>query len=270
MTDLNSTAIREAAHILFQRRVDGTQGEHLPESCRPVTADQAWAIQNKISSLWCEQQDDSIGGWKCGMPSPDKIVVAPIYTRTINSIPPVSILPKKLASGDVARIEPEFAFFFGHDLPPRDEPYTEADVDAAISRTHLALELIGCRYIDPSTCSFPEMLADGLVNQGLFIGPEINSDIARNANEFSIVVEFENKKQHHDAKHPAGNPRAPLYWLAEFLRSQGQGIVAGQAIITGSFAGVLEVPLDAEIEIHYGKIGRLHVHFMKHNLGPVE
>lgn len=263
MTELNSIAQSEAAHILFQRRADGTQGERLPEPCRPVTTDQAWAIQNNISRLWCDQQDDSIGGWKCGMPSPDKIVVAPIYTRTINSVPPVSILPKKLASGDVARIEPEFAFFFGHDLPPRDKPYTEADIDAAISRTHLALELIGCRYTDPSTCSFPEMLADGLVNQGLFIGPEIHSEIARNANAFSIDVEVENKKQHYDAKHPAGTPRAPLYWLAEFLRSQGQGIVAGQAIITGSFAGVLEVPLNVDITIRYADIGVLDVKFIQ-------
>src|SRR4051812_23316784 len=113
MTVLNNTPTIDAAQILFQRRTEGTQGERLPESCRPVTADQAWAIQNKVSALWCEMQDDSIGGWKCGMPSADKIVVAPIYTRTINSVSPVAILAKTASGGEVARIEPEFAFFLG-------------------------------------------------------------------------------------------------------------------------------------------------------------
>lgn len=261
MTTVNTTPTHEGARILYQRRVAATQGERLPETCRPTDVEQAWAIQNEISKRWCEEQDDSIGGWKCGLPSPDKIVVAPIYTRTINSIPPVAVVPKIFPSGNVVRIEPEFAFFFGKDLPPRNKPYSPADVDAAIIRTHLALEIIGCRYSEPSTCTFPEMLADGLVNLGLFIGPEIDSELARNANEFSINASFANQKQHYAAKHPAGNPRAPLYWLAEFLRTQGQGIVAGQAIITGSFAGVLEVPLNTDIELNYDGIGKLDTHF---------
>src|SRR5690606_39981142 len=61
-------------------------------------------------------------------------------------------------------------------ISPRPEPYTPADVDAAIARTHLALELINSRYAEPDAAEFPEMLADGLVNQGLFIGPEVRSE----------------------------------------------------------------------------------------------
>ncbi|RYZ86323.1 MAG: hydratase, partial [Moraxellaceae bacterium] len=75
MTLANNSTTQTAAQILYQRRANATLGERLPEICRPVTVEQAWAIQNEISNLWCEAQDDSIGGWKCGMPSPEKIVV---------------------------------------------------------------------------------------------------------------------------------------------------------------------------------------------------
>lgn len=248
----------EAAAILVERRINGSQAERLPERCRPQNLEQAMAIQAAVTEQWCEQMDDSIGGWKCLLPPQDKWVVGPIYTRTIDSVPPVSLWPK----AGRARIEPELAFFFGQDLPPRTEPYTPADVDAAIDRTHMALELINSRYTDPASCEFPEMLADGLVNQGLFIGPQIDSNSARSASSFTITITCANGEViERQGQHPNTHPRAPLYWLAEFLRSRGEGIVAGQAVITGSYAGVIEVPLNTEIQIDYAGLGSMQVSF---------
>jgi 2-keto-4-pentenoate hydratase len=62
-------------------------------------------------------------------------------------------------------------------------------------------------------------------------------------------------------QHPNTHPRAPLYWLAEFLRSRGEGIVAGQAVITGSYAGVIEVPVNSAIKIDYAGLGSMEVSF---------
>ena len=251
---------QEAAVILVKRRRTGAQGDRLPESCRPNNVDEALAIQAAVTERWCELMDDSIGGWKCLLPPESKVIIGPIYTRTIDSVAPVALWPKP-SDSNIARIEPELAFFFDKDLPAREQPYTADEVDAAISRTHLALELINSRYSDPSQCTFPEMLADGLVNQGLFIGPQVDSELARNSGEFTLHVSQNGELSSHHAKHPNINPRAPLYWLAEFLRSQGQGIVAGQAVITGSFAGVLEVPINTEIMLDYVGLGKMEVSF---------
>jgi 2-keto-4-pentenoate hydratase len=254
----HESAAKAAASILVARRIAGEQGPRLPDTCRPADIESALAIQAAVTDLWCESQDDSIGAWKCLQPPPDKLVVGPIYTSTINTIPPVALWPK----GDRARIEPELAFFFGKDLPARAEPYTAAEVDTAIVRTHLALELINSRYEDPASASFPEMLADGLVNQGLFIGPEVDAEKARQASSFQIRMECANgETSEHQGKHPNTHPRAPLYWLAEFLRSRGRGIQAGQAVITGSYAGVVEAPLNTDIKIHYAGLGVLEVRF---------
>lgn len=248
-----------AARELVARRISGKQGPRLPETCRPTTLEEALAIQEQVSELWCDTHDDSIGAWKCSLPSTDKVVVGPIYTSTINTVPPITIWPK----GGCARIEPELAFIFGENLPPRSEPYTDAEVDAAIVRSHLALELINSRYENSSSTSFPEMLADGLVNQGLFIGPEVDAEQARQAATLSFRVEYSNGDiTELQGRHPNNQPRAPLYWLVEFLRSRGQGILAGQAVITGSYAGVLEVPLNEDVKIHYLGLGVLDVHFI--------
>jgi len=251
---------QEAAAILIERRQTGTQGDRLPQSCRPTNITAALAVQTAVSERWCELMDDSVGGWKCLLPVGEKIILGPIYTRTIDSVAPVALWPKP-GTTDIARIEPELAFFFGQDLPAREQPYTPEDVDSAISRTHLALELINGRYTDPSQCEFPEILADGLVNQGLFIGPQVDSELARNAGEFTLNVSQNGKLGTHQAKHPNTYPRAPLYWLVDFLRSHGQDIVAGQAVITGSFAGVIEVPMNTEISLEYVGLGKLDVSF---------
>lgn len=248
----------EAAALLVERRLSGAQGERLPEDCRPYTLVDALSIQAAVSRHWCEQLDDSIGGWKCLLPPTDRIIVGPIYTRTIDSVSPVALWPEK----GVARIEPELAFILGQDLPARAQPYSQAEVDAAIARTHMALELIHCRYREPSHCQFPEMLADGLVNQGLFIGPQVDSATAAAAASINIRLKEANAEPRlFDGKHPNSNPRAPIYWLVEFLRSQGQGLLAGQALITGSYAGVIEVPLNTAINIQYQGLGEMQVSF---------
>lgn len=252
-----STPTQQAAQLLISRRLTGTQGDRLPETCRPRDLDAALAIQAAVSSAWCAQQDDSIGGWKCLLPPEGKLVVGPIYTSTINTVPPVALW----APTGAARIEPELAFVLGRDLPPRATAYSDAEVDNAIARTHMALELIHSRYSDPASASFPEMLADGLVNQGLFIGPAVDSHLAAAASSFAIQVEHGTAVAEHAGAHPNGNPRAPLYWLVEFLRSRGQSLVAGQVFITGSYAGVLEVPLDQPVTIRYAGLGEMTVEF---------
>jgi 2-keto-4-pentenoate hydratase len=155
-----------------------------------------------------------------------------------------------------ARIEPELAFVLGRDLPPRDEPYTPAEVDAAIASAHMALELIDSRYADRGGVSFEENLADGLVNRGLLLGTALNLADARGASMLRITVRSAADGQlvvKHDGRHPDAAPCAPLYWLANHLRTQGPGLKAGQAVITGSYAGSFELPLDQDLLIEYAE-----------------
>lgn len=243
-----------AATILAQRRRSGEQGDRLPESCRPVDIDTALAIQARVT----EQLGERVGGWKCGLSTENAVITAPIHAGTIHAESPC---PVRIHAGQV-RVEPELAFVLARDLPPRTTPYTVAEVDAAIARTHLALELIDSRYSRPAEAAFVENLADGLLNQGLFIGPQVDDALARTAGDLPIRVRLETGEEIRlDGRHPNAHPRAPLYWLAEFLRSKGQGLRAGQAVITGSYAGSFDVPVGQEIAMQYGELGLLTVRF---------
>jgi 2-keto-4-pentenoate hydratase len=60
-----------------------------------------------------------------------------------------------------------------------------------------------------------------------------------------------------DGKHPDGHPLRPLYWLINYLAERGEPLRAGQIVTTGSYAGVLEVPLDTPLTFKYGDFGSL-------------
>jgi 2-keto-4-pentenoate hydratase len=247
-----------AAAILAERRRSGQPGDRLPPHLRPQDADTALALQ----ALVMQQLGESVAAWKCGLPADGQPVLAPIHAATVQRGSPCPAW----ARGGQVRVEPELAFVLSRDLPARATPYRPADVDAAIGATHLALELIDSRYTDPAQASFIENLADGLLNQGLYLGPQVDMEQARNAGELAISIGTNNGAGVEETmllhgRHPAVDPRAPLYWLAEFLRSRGQGLQAGQAVITGSYAGSFELPVAQDIVIQYGELGRLQLSF---------
>jgi 2-keto-4-pentenoate hydratase len=247
----------EAARYLIAARESGIAGPRLPAGCRPQTLGQAFAVQQRTAQLLQQDRQDGIAAWKSALPSPEKTVVAPIYASTVaySEAGPIA------ARTDVLRIEPEIAFEIGRDLPARPEPYTEADVDAAIAGARLALEVLGCRYASPEHASLPELLADHMFNLGLVLGPRIASPHSA-PGSMSITLSVDGAEiEQHAGIHPNDRPKAGLYWLANFLREQGLGLRAGQHVITGSYAGFLDVPANREVELAYGDLGVLRLRF---------
>ncbi|MBC3917870.1 fumarylacetoacetate hydrolase family protein [Undibacterium sp. CY18W] len=260
-----------AARILLERRLLGEQGPALPVSCRPTSLQAAFDIQCAVSDLVRDLHHQDIAGWKCGMPADDKWVLAPIYANDVHE---ASAQTHMVWSDDrdnrddrynqQVKIEPELAFILRHDLPARATPYTAAEVDAAIDETRLALELIHTRYANADQLAFCDHLADCLFNQGLVLGPRVDHQLAGQTRSMPISIKVASEAAVIlDGQHPAGQPRLPLYWLAEFLRSQGMGLRAGQAIITGSYAGSPQVPLNTDISVQFGNLGLMQLRFAK-------
>lgn len=241
--------IRAAAITLASRRLSGEQGPLLEGIQAPQTITAALAIQQAVSGLL----NDAIAGWKCGMPAPDKVVVAPIYATTLHQASPC---PVWLRDGSV-RIEPELAFVFGHGLPLRDTPYSDADIRAAITRVHLALELLDSRFYAEPKPNHLQSLADGLVNQGLLLGPQIDPEQAFVCREMPIRLQQGTRDELLNGVHPAGDPLAPLYWLVRHQAAYGQAILPGQVVITGSYAGAPSVQAEEELTVRFGKLGEI-------------
>jgi 2-keto-4-pentenoate hydratase len=96
-----------------------------PKPFRPASIDDALKIQERL----VRNLGDAIGGYKCSVPTAARAaVLAPILAPTIRSTVPFPVRPAAPSATSVARIEPEVAFVLARSLPPRAEPYSEADV----------------------------------------------------------------------------------------------------------------------------------------------
>jgi 2-keto-4-pentenoate hydratase len=272
----DSHSVSAAAIELAQRRLKGQTGPLL-DAARPKAFEQAFSLQQAVAEQYCRLANTQIGGWKCLLPQGDKLVVAPIFADSILSSgsQQISRCPLWPSARGLARVEPELAFTLVKDLPSRSAPYANAEIDAALGPTRLALELIFSRYSNPGEASYFDALADGLVNQGLLLGPELDLAMGTQSgpdlSKFTLTLDIqsgdmesggcEGERSSRDAMHPNKDPRAALYWLVNFLSQRGIGMAAGQRVITGSYAGVLDLPLGQEIRLGFGELGRFSVFF---------
>jgi 2-keto-4-pentenoate hydratase len=245
MSAMLEAQIEQAARHLIAARHTRRPGARLPQSCRPTEIDDAFAIQRRVQALL----GVATGGWKCSLPTPERAVAcAAIFASAIRRDSPCPVV----AHGPTAKIEPEIAFVLGRDLPPRETPYRAADVRAAIAETRLVLELLDSRYAEPQTVSYPEVLADQINNQGLFVGPVVARGLDAPLEGFPISIAA-------DGRHPDGHPLRPLVWLASHLARHGDGLGAGQIVTTGSYAGALNVPLATAFTVRFGDLGEIGV-----------
>lgn len=243
---MDDRAVDSAARELLKLWESNSFGPRLPLSLRPNTPMEGWRVQRRVSALRVRP----IVGWKCGLPREDRWVAAALHDA-LSSGAEVKVPVR--TEGATVGVEPEWAFVLRRDLPPRAEPYGPDEIDAAIGGVHLAIEVVGCRYANPAEANGPELMADGLWHRALVVGPQIPYPPPAS---LTVTVDIEGQDLIHcQAKHVDADARRPLRWLAEFLRQQGMGLDAGQFVITGSLAGVIELPCGRPVALRYGDLG---------------
>jgi 2-keto-4-pentenoate hydratase len=249
----------EVAQQLLARRVPGTKAYGLSDQIKPTIIEDALVVQQEMIKL----RSDSVAGWKCLLPlSENKIIIAPIFSDTVRKGEQCDFMK----DNGKARVEPEIAFVLNKDLPARDTDYSEVEINEAIGSCHMALELIQTRFADDAEVEFPEVLADGLSNQGVFIGPEIDKALAFTASKFQLSFKQTDEKgevseQVFGGVHPDPLPQLPIYWAINCMSKRGTTFKKGEAFITGSYAGVVEADFNQKTDIDYAGIGNYSVVF---------
>jgi 2-keto-4-pentenoate hydratase len=242
-----------AAHLLSKR--DSRNGvSDLPDGLTPGSIEDVLAIHKLMIKL----NDGKVYGWKCMLPpSNGAITLAPLLHKPINDTNTCSLNTKN----NKALIEPEIAFILNKDLSAL-KVYTNEQIDNAVGSAHLALELIENRFSKQYEATQFEKLADGLSNQGVYIGPEVSLEKAYESNNITLIVEQEGDNSFIvTGQHPGQLPQFPLYWAINFLSANGFKLEKNQVFITGSYNGLMEMDINKEIKITYEELGEIKVKF---------
>lgn len=221
--------IERAAAILVRARRTRTHLTGLPDTLKPQSVEDAYAIQDSVT----RSLGKLIGGFKAIAPAGADPTVAVLYGGTLHPSPcglPVTDAPH-------CGVEAEVAFIFRQPFPPRDAPYTRDEVSAGMDCC-AAIEVVSGRYDLKAQPTNLERLADGILNAG-FVHDTPKKDW-RHLDLGKLHVRLAVNGQtviEQDGGHPTGDPLNVAVVLVNLWRAKG-GVRAGQFVTCGSFTGL--------------------------------
>ncbi|MEK9660318.1 MAG: hypothetical protein VW644_01035 [Alphaproteobacteria bacterium] len=264
---MDETAIRRAARLLAEARTAGIPLERLPADCRPTNVAEA----NAIGEATAEILNEPLGGWKISFVYKPRQVpwLTPLFTTRIldagdgDTVDIPHTLSRSLC------IEPEVTFRVTADLPPREAPYTAAEIAAAVIACP-SFEVVDTRY-DTSRQTIRQMIDGGIPiwelfadhqTSGAFVpGPGVAGWQTLDFREVPVTMTADGAEIVSSVGgHAFGDPFLPLVVLANIMRRR-QGLMTGQLLATGSFTGFFKVEPGQTIVADFAGFGRVSARF---------
>jgi 2-keto-4-pentenoate hydratase len=260
-TPLSAQEIDEVVEIIARGRLE-RRSAFLPEPLRTRDWESVMAVMLRLVDrlAW------PAAGWKIGgaarevqlaegVPSaaPGRLARAGVYESP-------AVLPPQLFI-NYRNSECEFAFRLGADLPPRDRPYAEDEVAAAVAALLPAVEIGDTVFEDWYGAS--GYLGSTLDNGGAaaFVHgkpivdwrsidlPNTRIDLFRNGAYVKSGY----------GRAAMGHPLTSLTWLANWLRESGRGLTAGEIVSTGTCTGHFFAAPGDHLTVDFGEVGRVEL-----------
>ena len=243
-------------HWRDERRCENLPADLQPRSRAEAYAMQAFIEQRSASPLW---------GWKIAATSVAGQkhigVSGPLAGRYITERVVGSGQSIAFGRNHMKVAEVEFAFRLGRDLPPRDHPYTEEEVFAAVASLHPAIEIPDSRYDRFDIVGEFALIADNACGHWLAIG-DAAPDIWRSMDlaAFTPMGRVAGKGEWQGSgSNVLGSPRIAMTWLANELSHLGIGMKAGQTATTGTCLVPMAIAAGDRIEGDFGVLGKIAV-----------
>ncbi|HEX4247810.1 MAG TPA: fumarylacetoacetate hydrolase family protein [Pseudonocardia sp.] len=229
--------VTELAARLGKAVADRTAIEQLSDDVPELDLATGYAVQRAL-----REQAGPLAGWKLGVTSRAKQaqvgVSSPIYgfLAAGNALD----LGAPLATGELIqpRAEPEIVFTLGADL---SGPHvTAADVLAATASVAVGLEILDSRYRD-YRFTMADVVADNTSAGRYVVGAPV-SPAGIDLRLVGVVLEH-NGEVVSTASGSAslGHPAAAVAWLVRTLATEGEGLRAGEVVLSGGLTAAVPV-----------------------------
>ena len=260
---MNQQDIHAAAAMLWQHWRQSTRLDELPAQCRPGSRAEGYAIQAELAKL----SGQRIVGWKIAATSTagqqhirvdGPLAGCLLSARAVEAGARVS-----LAGNNMKVAEAEFAFRMGSPLPKRAAAYSVAEVLAAVASLHPAIEVPDSRYQDFTRVGAAQLIADVACACWFLIGPATRADWRAVDLAQHGVAAYRNGALagQGSGANVLGDPRAALAWIANELRTHGEGLRAGDVVITGTCLTPVPVSAGDSVKADFGDFGALELGF---------
>lgn len=258
-----------AAELIWRHWQAGEVMEALPEGLAPEARADGYAIQACLERYSAQPR----AGWKIagtnvagqrhiGVDAP---LAGRLLAERLHEVRDGEAAALSLEGNRMRVAEPEFAFRCGRALPPRRERWTVAEVVAAVSDLHLAIELPDSRFADFARAGGPALIADNACARDLVVGPPVSADwretdlAAHPVRARVVQAGGDRYERDGSGANVLGDPRLALAWLVNEVLSLGITIAAGELVTTGVVMIPLELRPGDRVEADFGPLGSVWV-----------
>jgi 2-keto-4-pentenoate hydratase len=254
-------SIEAAADALWRAHEEGRVTPAPSHSMPDLDLDGAYAIQRALVARH-EAAGATPIGWKVGMVGAvgrDAATPGPIYGRLLSGmVVPDGGRLERAALHDPF-VEGEIAFVLERDL--RGPAVGEADVLAATAGVRPAIEVFA-RRLDAPTTDVRDLVADNAQCAHVVLGPELAPLAGRELRQTGMVITRDETIVGTGAgAQVLGDPARSVAWLANALAAHGQGLRAGDVVITGAVAGAHAPRARETYTVELDRVGRVSVGF---------
>ncbi|MFZ1816248.1 MAG: 2-oxo-hepta-3-ene-1,7-dioic acid hydratase [Rhizobiaceae bacterium] len=257
-----------AAAMLLEAERSGVQCGLLSLMFPEMSLDDAYGVQAELVAKKLAAGRKVIG-WKIGLTSRAMQQALDITT------PDSGVLLDDMLFGDGAlipagrfiqpRVEAEIAFILK--APLSGAGVTREDVIAATDHVSPALEILDTRIlrIDPQTRKariITDTVSDNAANAGIVLGRAKHDISAFDLRWIGAIVKRNGIVE--ETGLGAGvldDPVTGIVWLVHRLARYGQGLAAGEIVLSGSFIRPIEAPSGSVFEADFADFGSVQLSF---------
>ncbi|KAF0114824.1 MAG: 2-oxo-hept-3-ene-1 7-dioate hydratase [Rhodobacteraceae bacterium] len=265
---MTPTEIASAARALLTAEDTHQQVALLSLAHPGMTLDDAYAVQAELIAMKLARGRKRIG-WKIGLTS--RAMQEQLKIDTPDSgvllddmvFPDGSSVPKNHFIQP--RVEAEIAFLMARDLSGTD--VTRKDVIAATGHVAPSLEILDTRILrtDPATGKariITDTVSDNAANAGIVLGAQRHALDTQDLRWVGAIVKRNGVVE--ETGLGAGvldDPVTGILWLVQRLAAYGQGLKAGDIVLSGSFVRAIEAPPGSRFEADFGAFGSVSINF---------
>jgi 2-keto-4-pentenoate hydratase len=271
MSDQTGTAsktreqLQKASDALWDAWTRGQRIGGLPDEIRPLTREDGYAIQ----ALLEHRSASRLFGWKIaatsGAGQKHIAVEGPLAGRLLRERVSANGAEVPFGRNHMRVAEAEFAFRMGRDLPPRPEPYSVADVLAAVDTLHPSIEVPDSRYHDFTIVGAAQLIADNACAH-YFVCGDAAPDRWRSLDlvEHRVTGAVEGRLSREGrGGNVLGDPRVALAWLANELSGLQLTLRAGELVTTGTCLVPLEIVPGDRVTADFGSLGTVEARIIE-------
>lgn len=240
---------------------DEPRAHRPPSETKRLSLTEAYAVQDRLRAALVER-GDRVAGWKAGFTSKAGQETWQVSEPVCAFLLASGVLSSgaDIAAGRFLKpgVEAEIAFVMRHDLagPGITAPRALQAVEGAVP----ALELIDFRHSGKAVGT--DAVADGVYAKAIVLGgaltPVVGLDLALEGlvyEQSGVVVATST------AFEVMGNPLNSLAWIANHLGARGQGLRAGDVVMTGSVSKILSAKAGDSVRATFTRLGSVSVKF---------